>query len=94
MQDGAAEVKLLLSHPMETGNRTDPATGLKVRRHYIRELVCEYNGDAVLRTQWSWGMARNPYLSIRIREARPGDRVLMRWSDDQGREDTIEALVS
>ena len=27
MKDGAAEIKLLLQHPMETGNRTDPATG-------------------------------------------------------------------
>lgn len=26
MKDGMAEIKLLLQHPMETGNRTDPAT--------------------------------------------------------------------
>lgn len=94
MKDGMAEVKLLLQHPMETGNRTDPTTGLKVPRHFIRELVCELNGNSVLRADWSWGMARKPYLSFRIREARSGDRVSIRWSDDRGGDGAIEAVVS
>jgi sulfur-oxidizing protein SoxZ len=94
MTDGMAEVKLLLRHPMETGNRKEPRTGLRVPRHFIRELVCEHNGEPVLRTQWSWGMARNPYLSIRIREGRSGDRVRVQWTDDQGAVDAIEAVVS
>jgi sulfur-oxidizing protein SoxZ len=93
MKDGMAEVKLLLRHPMETGNRKDPSTGLRVPRHFIRELVCEHNGEPVLRTQWSWGMARNPYLSIRIREAKTGDRVRFQWTDDRGDTDAIEAVV-
>ena len=94
MKDGAAEIKLLLQHPMETGNRTDPATGLKVPRHFIRELMCEHNGVAVLRAQWSWGMARRPYLSFLIRDAQPGDLVRIQWSDDRGEEGAIEAVVS
>ena len=94
MKDGAAEVKLLLQHPMETGNRMDPTTGLKVPRHFIRELICEHNGNEVLRTQWSWGMARTPYLSFRIRNGRSGDQVRIRWNDDRGEDGAIEAVVS
>ena len=94
LKDGMAEVKLLLQHPMETGNRRDPLTGLKVPRHFIRELVCDLNGNTVLRADWSWGMARKPYLSFRIREASPGDLVRVRWSDDRGNDDAIEAVVS
>jgi sulfur-oxidizing protein SoxZ len=94
MKDGAAEVKLLLSHPMETGNRTDPTTGLKVPRHFIRELACDLNGETQLRAQWSWGMARNPYVAIRLAEARPGDRVRCRWTDDRGVEDAMEVIVA
>ena len=44
--------------------------------------------------KWSWGMARNPYLSIRIREAKTGDRVRVQWTDDRGETEAIEALVS
>ena len=94
MKDGMAEVKLLLLHPMETGNRTDPTTGLKVPRHFIRNLVCEHNGNGVLGAEWSWGIARNPYLSFRIREARAGDRLRIHWSDDRGKDDAIETVVS
>ena len=93
MEDGTAQVKLLLQHPMETGNRTDPTTGLKIPRHYIRELVCRHKGEAVLRSQWSWGMARNPYLSFRVRGVRRGDRVRIRWIDDRGQDDAMEAVV-
>ena len=85
---------MLLQHPMETGRRKDPATGLKIPRHFIRELVCEHNGNPVLRTQWSWGMARNPYLSFHIREARPGDSVKLYWSDDMGATDEVETVVT
>ena len=94
MKNGMAEVKLLLLHPMETGNRTDPTTGLNVPRHFIRELVCAHNGYIVLRAHWSWGMARNPYVSFRVREARPGDRVRIQWSDDRGKDDAMESIVS
>jgi len=94
MKDGMAEIKLLLQHPMETGNRKDPVTGLKIPRQFIRELVCEHNGSPVLRTHWSWGMARNPYLSFHIREARAGDRVKLYWSDDMGVTDELETAIS
>ncbi len=93
MKNGMAEVKLLLQHPMETGNRTDPLTGLKVPRHFIRTLDCEHNGTTVLDADWSWGMGRNPYLSFRIREARVGDRVRIHWSDDRGKDDALETVV-
>ena len=94
MKDGMAEVKMLLQHPMETGNRKDPETGLKIPRHFIRELTCEHHGNAVLSTQWSWGIARNPYLALRIREASPGDRVRVYWSDDTGATDEVETILT
>lgn len=94
LRGGAAEVKVLIQHPMETGNRRDPITGLKVPRLFIRELTCEHNGRVVLRAYWSWGMARNPYLGFRIQGARKGDRVRMYWSDSGGVSDSVEARVA
>ena len=93
MKSGVAEVKVLLQHPMETGTRKDPATGLKVPRSFIRELICEHNGHRVLAAQWSWGVARNPYLSFRIREAAVGDRVRLQWTDDGGATESLERVV-
>jgi len=94
MQDNVAVVKVLIRHPMDTGRRKDKVTGEKIPRHFIRELRCEHNGEPVLTADWSWGVASNPYLSFRILEARPGDRVRIQWSDNRGEDDSIEAVVS
>ncbi len=94
MKGNAALVKVLIRHPMETGRRKDGVTGERVPRHFIRELRCEHNGEPVLTADWSWGVARNPYLSFRILEARPGDRVRIQWRDNRGEDDAIETLVS
>ena len=71
LTNGKALVRMLLNHPMETGNRTDKLTGTKLPCHFIRELTCEHNGKPVLRSESAWGMARKPYLSFCIRDARP-----------------------
>ena len=93
VKDGVSIIKMLLQHPMETGARKDSGTGLKVPRYFIRELTCEYNGKPVLRTQWSWGMARNPYLSIRVKNGRSGDHVRVSWVDNMGESESIEATA-
>ena len=93
MKDGAAQIKLLLQHPMETGNRKDPVTGIKVPRHFIREFSCLHNGTEVLSADWGWGVSRNPYLSFRIQGARPGDLIALAWVDNKGVSGTAETRV-
>ena len=93
MKDNAALVKVLIRHPMENGRRRDGLTGELIPRHFIRELHCEHNGKPVLSADWSWGVAPNPYLSFRILEAHPGDRVRVRWSDNRGEDGAIETVV-
>ena len=93
MQEDMALIKVLISHPMETGRRRDITTGKTIPRHFIRELQCELNSEPVLSADWSWGVARNPYLSFRIQQASPGDRVLIRWSDNLDNSEAIETVV-
>ena len=94
MNDGIAVAKILIQHPMETGRRQDKVTGEKIPRHFIRELRCEHNGETVLNADWNWGVARDPYLSFHILDARPGDRVRVEWIDSLGQEDAVETTVS
>ncbi len=94
MKENVAVVKVLIRHPMETGRRKDKITGKQIPAHFIRELRCEHNGDVVLTADWSWGIARNPYLAFRILDAKPGDDVRIQWIDNRGEDDAIEAVVS
>lgn len=93
MKGAAAEVKLLIQHPMETGRRKDPVTGLLIPRNFIREIRCTHNGMEILSAEWSWGMARNPYLSYRVKDAKPGDNVSILWTDDKGLTESLETQV-
>lgn len=91
--DGGADVRVLIQHPMETGTRKDPASGKTIPRHFIEELSCEHNGIEVMHAYWSWGMAFNPFLSLHIQRARPGDVVRVRWTDNTGRSESVEGAV-
>jgi sulfur-oxidizing protein SoxZ len=94
LRDGLVTVRVLMKHPMETGARKDPATGELVPRHFIREVVCEHNGEPVLTLDWGWGVSENPYLSFDLKEGKVGDPILVRWVDSEGETGRIEGSVS
>src|SRR3978361_1981524 len=59
------EVKLLISHPMESGQRRD-AMGQAIPRDIINSFVCTYNDQDVLRTDLFPPIAANPFLSFAV----------------------------
>jgi len=38
-------------------------------------------------------MAKNPYLSFRLREAKPGDRIVVEWTDNLGTQDSVSTTL-
>ncbi len=76
------EVKLLISHPMESGQRKDE-TGKTVPRDIIHEFRCTYNGAEVLHLDLFPAIAANPYLAFSLRADKSGT-VEMSWVDDEG----------
>ncbi len=53
------DVKLLISHPMESGQRHDDM-GQPIPRDIISSFVCTYNGEDVLRADLFPAIAANP----------------------------------
>jgi len=76
------EVKLLISHPMESGQRKDES-GQMVPRNIIHAFRCTYNGAEVLRLELHPAIAANPYLAFSFRAEKSGT-VEMNWVDDEG----------
>ncbi len=79
-----ADVRVLISHPMETGLRKDPGTGEAIPLHFIKHVTVTLAGKTVLAGEWSQAMARNPYLQVRVRGARAGDELAVEWIDNLG----------
>jgi sulfur-oxidizing protein SoxZ len=78
----AFEVKLLISHPMESGQRRD-AMGQAIPRDIINGFVCTYNGEDVLRADLFPAIAANPFLSFSVVVQESG-ALLMTFTDDRG----------
>ena len=91
--DGVTTVKILISHPMDTGLVKDKKTGNLIPAHFIQEVICEHNGNNVLTAEWGPAVSKNPYLSFRFKGAKAGDTVKVNWVDNQGNSDSGEATI-
>jgi len=87
------EVKVLMSHPMETGRRKDDHDQL-VPAHFVQLLTATLNGKPVIEAQWGTGIAKNPYLTFRLKGAKVGDVVEVTWHDNLGKSATQSIAVT
>jgi sulfur-oxidizing protein SoxZ len=86
------EIKTLVQHAMETGNRRDE-TGRPVARDIINLLVVTYGGGEVFRMDLFPGVAANPYIAFPLAVTGAGD-VVFAWTDDQGTTTTETRALS
>ena len=88
-----ANVRVLMSHEMETGQRKDSA-GKVIPAWFIQEVTASHNGKQVLRAEWSPSVAKNPYMQFVVKDAKAGDKVSVTWVDNKGDTRTDTATVS
>lgn len=92
LQGDTADVRILMRHPMETGTRKT-ATGV-VPLHFIQSVIVQHNGKTVLDAQWSQAIARDPFLGLRVKGAKVGDKITVTWTDNKGDKRTDEIAVA
>ena len=89
----STEVKVLMSHEMETGQRKD-AQGKTIPAWFIQEVNATWNGKPVLAAQWGPGVAKNPFVSFKFKGGAKGDKVVINWTDNRGDKRTDEATIA
>ena len=90
---GFTEVRVLMTHPMETGQRKD-SDGKLVPMHFIQNLTVKLNGKTVVDAQISQAVSRNPVFSFRLKGGAKGDKIEVAWLDNQGESNSTEAAVA
>lgn len=93
LQGEVADVRILMRHPMETGQRKD-AKGQVIALHFIQNVVVQHNGKTVLDAQWSQAVSTNPFLGVRVKGAKVGDKISVTWTDNKGDKRTDEVAVA
>jgi len=85
------EVKALVSHVMETGQRKD-AAGNTVPRKILNKFIATVNGKEVFSADFEPAVSANPYIQFKFKAQESGP-VVLTWIDDDGSkivgEDTI-----
>jgi sulfur-oxidizing protein SoxZ len=76
------EIKTLISHPMESGQRKDES-GKTIPRKIINKFTCTYNGTKVFEAGLEPAISANPYLAFFVKAADSGT-LDFAWVDDDG----------
>ena len=89
----STEVKVLMSHEMETGQRKD-AQGQTIPAWFIQNVVVAWNGRTVLSAQWGTAVSKNPFLSFKFKGGAKGDKIAITWMDNRGDKRTDETVIA
>jgi sulfur-oxidizing protein SoxZ len=86
------DVKVLISHPMESGQRRDQL-GLPIPRDIINHFICALDGETVLDADFFPAIAANPFLAFSVVADKSGVLALT-FTDDHGVTQTETAAVT
>jgi sulfur-oxidizing protein SoxZ len=86
------DVRVLMNHPMETGQRKDGGGNL-IPLHFIQEITVRLNGKTVIESQISQAVSRNPVFSFRVKGAKAGDKLQISWLDNKGDRNSTETVI-
>lgn len=87
-----AVIRVLMSHPMETGQRKD-GDGKVIPAHHIQTLTVAVNGKTVVSGQTGGSVSRNPVFGFKVKGAKAGDKVSVSWTDNKGDKRTDETTI-
>lgn len=92
-KDGVTEVRVLISHVMETGQRKDSA-GALIPAHFITELTAKHNDRLVLSAEFGPSVSTNPYVAFKFNGGTKGDKLVVTWVDNKGESRSDEVRIA
>ncbi len=91
--DGATDVRILMRHDMESGQRKN-SDGEIIPAHHIQNVTVRHGQRVVLFAQWGPAVSKNPYLAFKFDGGATGDRVEVTWVDNKGDSRTDATVVT
>ena len=81
-KDEIIEIKTLISHEMESGQRKG-SDGQVIPRKIINTFTAEFNGKKVFEATWHPAISANPYQSFFYKATESGEFTFS-WKEDGG----------
>lgn len=92
-QGDKTTVRVLVSHPMESGQRKDEA-GATVLPWFIQHFQATWNGKTVMSAYWGTAVSKNPFVQFSFKGGKAGDKIAVRWVDNRGEQRSDEAVIA
>ncbi len=92
-QPDGVDVRVLMSHEMETGQRRDSG-GTLVPAHHITNVTVMHAGKVVLSAEWGPAVSKNPYMQFKFQGGKKGDEITVTWLDNKGETRTDKAVIN
>ncbi|MBS1145603.1 MAG: sulfur compound chelating protein SoxZ [Proteobacteria bacterium] len=89
-QGDVTDIRVLMQHPMETGQRKDDK-GQTFPMHFIQTFTVSLNGKPLIDGQLNTSISKNPLFTFKARGIKAGDKLSVAWVDNMGerRQDEI-----
>lgn len=90
MRGEITEIRVLMQHPMETGQRKDES-GQTVPAQFIQTFTVSHNGKPLIDGQLNTSVSKNPLFAFKAKNLKIGDKLGVAWTDNLGdkRQDEI-----
>ena len=92
IQGETADIRILMQHPMETGQRKDES-GQIVPMNFIQIFTVLLNGKPVIDAQLNTSISKNPLFTFKARGIKAGDKLAVAWTDNLGERRQDEIVV-
>lgn len=90
--NGVVDVKILMKHDMESGQRKD-ASGKLIPAWFITMVNVKAQGKDVFNAEFGSAVSKDPFLNFKYKGSK-GDKLLVSWIDLRGDKRTDDATVS
>jgi sulfur-oxidizing protein SoxZ len=86
------EVKALVQHPMESGQRKGK-DGKNIPRKILNKFTCTVAGKLVFSADFEPAVSANPYIQFKFKATESGP-VVLTWVDDDGTKIVGESKIT
>ena len=83
-KDGVVDVRVLMKHDMETGQRKTPE-GTTIPAWFISTVEAKIGDKVVYSAQFEPAVSKDPFLHFKLKgSAKKGDAMSVTWVDNKG----------
>ncbi len=90
--NGIVDVKILMKHEMESGQRKD-SSGKLIPAWFINSVNVKAQGKEVFVAEFGSAVSKDPFMNFKYKGSK-GDKLTVSWLDTRGDRRTDEITVS